>query len=180
MKNYIIFGCMGAGKSTLAEIIVKLTAEQGNQASIVSLGEDIKKVVKEHNYNNVDFRYCCQQVGQNFRDIFGEDIWNERAYKKILKQMKDTGSQIFIIDDGRQPNEFEYWHKKQFVTVGIFAHEHTRDKRLTVRDGYSQKEYFNFENEQTAKHIAYNCCQIQIENNGTLEELEMQARVLFR
>jgi dephospho-CoA kinase len=161
---------MGAGKDETAKVL-----EDTFQYIVMKLGKYIRKDCNKRNYRNMDERQLYQDYGQMCRKLFGEDVWNEVLkedinswniiYKKIEKRELD-----FIIADGRQLNEFDYWTSKGFVTIGVYADEEIRKERLIKRDGKDQSQYFLHETELQAAECVKKC-QYIIENNGTLDEL---------
>lgn len=168
MKNIIIFGQMGAGKTTVAKMICKFAYEKyAYEYKIASLGSEIKEITKKYGQGT---RRENQLVGQAFREIFGKDIWNERLFNKISKE------QQIVIDDARQLNELCFWENLNFFPVAVIADKEIRAERLKKRDGYQQNIYMEHPTEKSAEYIAQTACKYVIENNGSIEELEQKVK----
>lgn len=168
--NIIIFGKIASGKDTLADFLV----EAFNYKKL-KLGKYIREQVDKLSLQPfTDRRNEYQQYGQSCRRIFGYDVWNEATFREIDINLPVN----FIIADGRQVNEYDYWKSKGFFTVGIFADETTRDERVIARDGKSQKEHFNHETETQAGRCVQKSDFI-VNNNGGFEELHEQIFVML-
>jgi len=180
LRNIILFGPAGAGKTTVANMIIGVLRDKSEETRVikVSQGNKIKVICNDLKYNNKkEKRELQQAVGQEMRRIFGNDVWCEVTKKEIVqvKNMLGLGMAedraMFVIDDGRQHNEYDFWTKERFLAVGVIADLETRAKRLLERDGYDQKGNLRFENEITADDIAREKCQYLIRNEGTMEDL---------
>jgi len=172
MKNIIIFGPAGAGKTTVAKMI----HESESITKIVSLGAKIKNICRELKYDpEKSDRELQQGVGQGMRGIFGDTVWCEFLWDSFSRR----GINL-IIDDGRQMSELKFWIDKGFIPVGINADIDTRADRLLARDGYDQRDRLTHETEITAEQIAEDCCRFYIRNDGTLEELQRQVMDLLQ
>lgn len=170
MKNIILFGPMGAGKTTIANMICAFT---GGEYYRASLGEDISVLAKKY---GAGLRHEKQLVGQTFREIFGQDVWNKRLYDKLAGFRR----LCVVIDDGRQENELNFWEERGYLAIGVIADENIRAERLKKRDGYEQKEWMDHPNELSAIKIAEEKCEFCIKNNGTLDELEDKVKHILR
>lgn len=179
MKNIIIFGSMGSGKDTAAEMI-----QRHFNSRIAKIGGRVRRHVDEIcNLMNLDDskkRLLYQEYGQTMRRIFGQDIWNLYLRREIDQDLHN-GRHI-IIADGRQVNEVSFWRKEGFLLVGIDADPEIRIKRLYERDGYDQSSRLTHETEMQAMEIVSLIKEKQetepdsgeffyIDNNGTLEDL---------
>ena len=183
MNSIIIFGEIGAGKDTAAEILAKhLNSE------IVKLGWKIRKDVDEIcdriTIGDKNRRELYQYYGQCMRKVFGEDIWNMILYNKISEGIAKNKS--YIVADGRQPNEFAFWTNIGFIPVAVVADENIRMKRVKARDGFDQSANLNHETEINAREITKKIKELEptgraftIINNGTLLELEEQINQLI-
>lgn len=172
--SIIIFGEIGAGKDTVAEMFAKeLNGE------IAKLGKRIRNDVDElydiipQKHNR---RKLYQDYGQGMRKVFGEDVWNLILHNSI-KDGIDKGN-VYIIADARQSNEFTYWTNIGFIPVAVVADEHIRKHRIQKRDGFDQSANFNHETEINARKITQKIKDLEptgraftIVNNGTLDEL---------
>jgi dephospho-CoA kinase len=164
MKNIILFGEMGSGKSTVAHYIELIYGHR-----VMSLGRKIHQECKLH---GKETREELQQYGQMMRKIFGKDIWCDYLIKQV-----DLKKENIVIDDARQLNEFEYFTSKGFIPIGVVADEEVRLKRLKNRVNYEvKKESEKHETEVQARQNIERC-KLVIENNGNnIQELVLQIR----
>lgn len=177
MTSFIVFGEMGAGKDTVAEMLAK-----NYNSDIVKLGKRIRNDVDEiYNKFNIDknLRELYQHYGQSMRNVFGKDIWNLILYESIKEGLRKDNS--YIIADARQPNEFIFWKELGFIPVGVVADLNIRTQRLKNRDGFDQSVAFNHETEVSARQVIEHIKELEptreafvITNNGTLDELEKE------
>jgi dephospho-CoA kinase len=173
MKGFLIFGQMGSGKDTVADIL----REYGY--TTVKLGKYIRQHVDKLNYIEQDKRPLYQQYGQTMRFLFGENVWNEALYNDIKILYHDKRIEHFAIADGRQKNEFRYWRGKGFYTIGIEASPEIREERLIKRDGVSQKQYFGHQTEvEAAENIKR--CDFKLDNNHSIECLREQVEMILK
>jgi dephospho-CoA kinase len=155
---------MGAGKSTVAEIIAGIYGH-----SIQSLGAKIHSECKLH---GKETREEMQQYGQMMRKVFGENVWCDYLIKKI----NNSKFENTVIDDARQLNEYNYFISRGFLPVGVVSSDSIRLERLKKRVNYEVNEKTKqHETEDQARQNIKNC-QIIIENNGSIEELKLQIR----
>lgn len=178
MNSIIIFGEIGAGKDTAAEILAKHLNSQ-----IVKLGWKIRKDVDEIcdkiTISDKNRRELYQHYGQGMRKVFGQDLWNMILYDKIKEGLNKGMS--YIIADGRQTNEFTFWIDIGFIPVAVVADKDVRMKRVKKRDGFDQSNTLNHETEINARKITKHIKESEptgraftIVNNGTIKELEEQ------
>jgi dephospho-CoA kinase len=173
MKNIILFGPMGAGKGTVADILIQ---EYGYVKG--SLGA---KIHAETALHGTESREEMQEYGQAMRRIFGENVWNDY----LFNQLHNTVGQYLkagrvVIDDGRQLNEFDYWKAKGFLTVGITAEQHLRAARLEKRNGKpTPLERFHHDTEVQALKC-FDKCDYLIFNNFDLATLRKAVEGVFQ
>ena len=175
MPNIILFGQMGAGKTTIADILVR---KYGYRK--FSLGEKIHSECAIHGTHS---RPEMQKYGQMMREIFGEHVWNQYLFNKIHNFPTNANLielERVVIDDGRQLNEFEFWSNKKFKCVGVYAPEVDRINRLIARTGkFPTDEQLKHETETQAEECAYKASHL-ISNAGTLEDLEVTVETFMR
>lgn len=163
MKGIIIFGTMGAGKDTLAEML----QQQIFCSRIYKLGEDIRGLV-DRAYPEGASRKLYQDYGQSTREALGPDVWNNVCKHKIERDKAETKGLFPIIADGRQLNECEYWHKQGFYVVGITTPIELRYERLVKRDGSCDRERMAHETETQAQFVVTQLADVVIENEAHL------------
>jgi len=155
--NFIIFGEMGAGKSTVTKYLV-------NKFGFFNcaLGEKIHSECKLHGRET---REEMQEYGEAMRRIFGENIWSDYLYNRYGDRKN------IVIEDGREINEFHYFSTKGFLPIAIITSDDIRLERLQNRVDYIiNPETFNHVTEVRVRKCV-NMCSIKIYNNLDNEEL---------
>lgn len=155
--NIIVFGEMGAGKSTVANYLV-------NKYDYFkcALGEKIHNECRLH---GGETRQEMQDYGQAMRKIFGENIWCDYLYNRYGNKEK------IAIEDARQINEFYYFLNKGYLPIGVITETNLRLERLQKRVSYViDPETFNHETEIQARKCV-DMCDIKIYNNSTSDDL---------
>lgn len=172
-KGIIIFGTMGSGKDTLAGMLV----EQIPMSKIFKLGEDIRGFVDgvTEGDNN---RALYQDYGQSVRKLLGEDSWNIHCNKKIKRDLNKYQILFPIIADGRQLNEFDYWDKQGFLTIGIHVMQEERIRRLFERDGAVDIDRMTHDTELQAQFVATQMANTRISNDLNLTALRSKAQAI--
>lgn len=172
--NIIIFGKIGSGKDTVAEIISKRL-----NSKIIKLGKKIREDIDNifDMLPETDKRSMYQKYGQGLRALINEDIWNITTFKSIMKDLEKD--EKFIVADARQLNEFHFWKEKGFFPVAVVADSEARKNRVKDRDGYEQHGNFEHETEKSAEKITEMIRELEskgqayiVENDGTLKDLE--------
>lgn len=154
IKNKIIalMGKMGAGKSTVAEIL-----EEKYGYKRFSFGEGVKYYA--HLFfdpENLDSylngtlknkpRELYQKVGQEARKI-DPDIWIKYLAARINEFWKEHNQPI-VIDDLRQPNERLWAYENKIPVIIIYAPEDLRVERMKKRGDQFKPEHLNHETER--------------------------------
>lgn len=166
-KGIAIFGGMGSGKDTFAELLLK----NKNNSAIYNIGYICREFMKISTINESwknKSRELSQTVASKLREI-DENILNEYTYANAMLSNKFP-----IIVGGRTFEDFEYWSNKGFLIVGVTADYNTRAKRLISRDSEFNKKDLNHKTEKDIVYIVENLCPIVIENNSDLTHLERE------
>ena len=171
MTNHILIGIAGhkgSGKSSVADILGK---HYPNSAHVMHFAEPIKRMVcdqfgiswdqLERTKNNPIVRQCLQNVGSQGR---AQDpaFWINQLEKDYTRYKKPNT--VVIIDDVRFQNE-AFWIRRN---AGILLHVH-RKSVDSVAD-YHESE----------ANIRYLGGDFNINNDGTVEELEAQVKEFIR
>lgn len=177
MKGVIIFGTMGSGKDTVAQMIKELL-----NATEYKLGYYIRQNVDEFqrlHATGVPNREAYQNYGQGMRHLFGDDFWCELTYNRMIQD--DIHNEFVVISDGRQPNELRYWDKRGLFKIGVHADVSIRRQRLELRDGQDQLKQFRHETELSAikcidslPNASLTNSSYIIDNNGSKRHLKDQ------
>jgi len=115
-------------------------------------------------------RAVYQELGQGMRKLVHKDCWIYLLASQI------DHSKPFVVEDIRLPNEFAFFSRmNNTLSVRIFADEQIRLQRLKLRDGMVDKNALNHETEHYCDKFP---CRIEIDNNGTMEELKEKVQNL--
>jgi len=165
LKNIILFGNMGSGKSLLARYL-----RDKYNYKIFSLGEKIHSECELFGYPDREY---LQEYGQSMRRLFNENIWCDYVSNKSI------GVEKICIDDGRQLNEYEFFTNKNFLTIGVSAEVNIRIERLKQRINYVfDPKTLEHETEKQALQCV-DKCSIKIFNNRHENALYEQIDKIF-
>ncbi len=175
MNNIIIIGKMGAGKDTLAEILVKKYSYI--QTSIAGRLKQIAELLYADVFAAGDRnqkRIILQKLGDLLRsqniNIFNEALIREIQTKKLSP---------VVISDVRYSMEYDFFVSKGFIPVKIAIEDGIRFERLLARDGtYPSIETLNHKSENDI------CASggrpfIEIDNNHDINKLEKNTAELI-
>ena len=199
-NGIIIFGEMGSGKDTLADLIIA----QDGRIRKYGLGDIIRLIKKVTLVDPVwfgDERTFMQLAADKLRQIDME-ILNHYALAKMLEEnlgeftltrknyradldglfrtIRQDHDTIPMIVGGRTWKDYEYWTSRGFLAVGILVDSQKRMERLIVRDGdeIALRSNSAHNTEKDVRDIIEQC-EVKVDNNGTLTELtEEAARVI--
>lgn len=191
-NGIIIFGEMGSGKDTLADMII----DRDQRFKKYGLGDIIRLIKKVTLVDPVwfgDERSFMQLAADKLREI-DMDILNHFALAKMLEEnltefnltrenyredldglfrrIRDEENVIPMIVGGRTWKDFDYWTGRGFLSVGLEVDAEKRMERLILRDGHeiAQNSDTSHNTEKDVRDIIERCA-IQADNNGTLEDL---------
>ncbi|HPG59288.1 MAG TPA: AAA family ATPase [Candidatus Wallbacteria bacterium] len=168
MNNIIIIGKMGAGKDTLAEILVKnygytQTSIAGRLKQIAELLYADVFAVGDRNQKRV----ILQKLGDLLRSQ-NINIFNEALIREI--ETKKMGP--VVISDVRYSMEYDFFVSRGFIPVKISIEDSVRFDRLLKRDGsYPSIETLNHKSENDICATGGRLF-IEIDNNGGVDALE--------
>lgn len=174
MNNIIIIGKMGAGKDTLAEILVKNYGY--TQTSIAGRLKQIAELLYADVFATGDRnqkRVILQKLGDLLRsqniNIFNEALIREIETKKLSP---------VVISDVRYTMEYDFFVSRGFIPVKISIDDSVRFERLLARDGsYPSIETLNHKSENDL--CAGGRLFIEVDNNKGFAELEKNAAELM-
>lgn len=168
-KGIALFGGMGSGKDTFAEILL----EEKENSAIYNIGYICREFMKVSKVNTLwtnKSREFSQLVASKLREI-DINILNDYTYAKSL----DT-DKFPIIVGGRTFEDYEYWKRKGFLIVGIHTDFDLRLKRIKERDSDFNEESLLHKTEKDTDYIACNLCDILVVNNTDLSNLTTEAK----
>lgn len=134
IKNIVLMATSGgAGKDTVADYIVN---ELSNSKYVKrALGDPIHRLSEKYCRGKVE-RHHIQDVGEQMRKIFGEDVWMRDVDQFISESDKDV-----VIPDIRKLIEFAHYRtEKGYLPLYIKVDEDVAKKRLIERDGSYNEE----------------------------------------
>jgi dephospho-CoA kinase len=149
----------GAGKDTVADYIV---SRYGFKKT--SFAEGVYKIAKElFNMEEKD-RDLLQKIGMKMREI-KENVWIQYTINNVLKIIREKNYPL--ISDMRFKNEHDVFVKLGFLPIRVVCDRDKAIKRIIKRDGQCDISLLDNASEIETREISM----IEIENNGTLEEL---------
>ena len=194
-NGIIIFGEMGSGKDTLADLII----EAEHRFKKYGLGDIIRLIKKVTLVDPVwfgDERSFMQLAADKLREI-DLDILNHFALAKMLednlaefslsrenyradldeifRRIRDEANVIPMIVGGRTWKDYDYWTSRGFLSVGLEVDAKVRMDRLILRDGeeIAGNSDSSHNTEKDVRDIIQKC-EIKADNNGTLKDLERE------
>ena len=130
-------GKMRSGKTSAADY---LWIERGFEK--ISFASPIYRIVDDlfGTDENGKRRELLQAVGQKMREI-DPDVWIRQAEKSLRIYEDYLSTKGVVIDDLRQPNEYEWARENNFVIIRVEANEDTRLERARqAGDDFSEKD----------------------------------------
>src|SRR4051812_26382648 len=115
-----ITGQPGAGKDTLAEMLVAHLKNVGFEAKIVTPGDLIRDYVVEHKLGDPGDRTVLNHAAQKTRDEYGSNYWLQHAIARA------KGVDVLVYPGMRHATEVELAHKHDGIIVAIDAARKTR------------------------------------------------------
>ncbi|HEF5065783.1 hypothetical protein [Bacillus paramobilis] len=170
-----IVGELRSGKDTFANYYI----ERGFKK--FAFGDSIKEVINmyfPHLWAEGKPRKAMQIIGQAFRAI-DPMYWINKLDKKVYWYERIFGNKQevdVIVTDLRQPNEYDYLKSKGYTVIKVYADLETRIRRAEEAGDKFDMESLNHETEIFIRDIP---CDYLVTNNGTLEELLQQAKVIY-
>lgn len=171
-KGIAIFGGMGSGKDTFADILAK-TKEDSAIYNIGYICREFMKISRINENWQGRGRELSQTVASKLREI-DENILNEYTYANAI-----LGGKFPIIVGGRTFEDFEYWNKKNFLVVGVTAGFDVRVQRLLSRDSEFNEKDLEHKTEKDIVYIVEKLCPVIVSNNTDLEHLKTESEKLL-
>lgn len=200
MEKYngiIIFGEMGSGKDTLADMII----EEHPGIMKYGLGDIIrsmKPILRVSPQWKGKERGFYQSIADKLREI-DKNILNKYCLSKMFSdyskgelievtlgnEREDIDSNLKLINKdftpmivgGRTYDDYHYWKAIGFMIVGIKTDRDLRMNRLILRDGeeVAKKSDPNHNTEKNVAEIVQKADYV-VDNNGTLEDLRKKVQ----
>jgi dephospho-CoA kinase len=188
MKKYIVYvgvvGQIACGKGALVDFLTKKLDFVSFSLSSILHDELKKRSIK------VFTRKTLQDIGDQLRNRYGDDVLAKRAIELLKKQ----GEKHVVIEGIRNPGEIEYLKKNPaFVLIGVKANRELRFKRLLSRSKpWDPKNWNDFvkvdrrdlgvgqqkSGQQVGKCLAY--CDYTLTNNKDLIDFQRKVKELMK
>lgn len=197
-NGIIIFGEMGSGKDTLADIMIDID----DRIKKYGLGDFIRTIkpvslVDPTWYGNERTLYQTfadklRQIDINILNHFAlskmlseslgnEFILRENNYREdldiLFKKIRDEKNILPMIVGGRTFADYDYWRERGFLVVGIDITFENRCKRLSERDGekVAKNSNSNHNTEKDVKKII-EIADVLVDNNESLDHLKEESK----
>jgi len=183
--NMFIIGVVGqiaSGKGILVKYLIEKLGFISYSLSSAVHREIEKKGIKKYT------RQMLQDMGDELRREFGDEVLAQRIIKAINEKKKDK----IVIEGIRNPGEIEFLrNNSNFILIGVKANRQLRFKRLLFRDKkWDPKTYNDFvkvdrrdlgvgqnkSGQQVGKCLAY--CDYVLKNNKDLGDFEKKIKKL--
>lgn len=167
MIKIALTGEMRSGKTTVASYI-----EDTFYAKRFAFGDALKSIT--HQLFDIDSaskpRKLYQDVGQALRSV-DEDVWINLLRVDILKNTSKKDFGIIVIDDLRQPNEYEWAKANGYIIIRVEADNALRKERAALEgDDFSEEDMLH----DTESHAAGFDVDYTIINSGSTDALYRQ------
>lgn len=146
-----ITGKLRSGKSSVADYIFV----ENDDFHVVSFGSTLKyyadRLLSQSEFTPEDKRKpreLYQKFGQKMREI-DDNIWIKHAEGNIDLLTKSFDAKGIIIDDLRQPNEYEWARANGYTIIRVNANEDTRIARAEALGDSFGLESLRHETEQS-------------------------------
>ena len=173
MKGLIVFGEKGSGKDTVARLINEYSEKS---VSFFNIGDLVRHMscifLATDKWNNkkrefyVDTAMKLKEIDENFLSYYVLGRILDKFKKNSILEIDNE--QLIIVTGGRTYEDYEFWKKSGFKTLGVKCDENIRKERLKNRDGYEQNSEDNLE-KNTSKIIEL--CDFNVDNSGSFQEL---------
>jgi len=152
-------GKMRSGKTSAADYLWI-----GRGFEKISFASPIYRIVDDlfGSDENGKQRELLQAVGQNMREI-DPDVWIRQAEKSLRIYEDYLSTKGVVIDDLRQPNEYEWARANGFKIVRMISTRGTRKARAKMLNDIYGEQAFEHETEQYSDKFEVD---YEIFNNG--------------
>lgn len=169
--NIAFIGGLRSGKTTASKVM-----QETYGMVPLSFGKRLKEVVALavegtplEGKKNVPL---LQWAGQGFREHF-EDVW----VTQVDREFHENASTMTVIDDLRQPNEYNWAVENDFIIIRILTDDDVRYERATKEGDVIDREAMNAE---TESHYSTFDVHFEVTNGGTVEEFKRSILTLLR
>lgn len=173
-----LFGKIRSGKDTVGAL---LTQEYGFKR--FAFGDAIGDIIQEYFPEALEGgkpREHYQHIGQEFRKL-NPDVWvnyllrNTSDFESVMEAFSIKSN--IVVTDGRQINEAEKLRENGFLIIKVTSPEELRIQRMKALGDVFTMKQLNHETELQVDSIT---ADIEIVNNGTLEDLKAKVEDILR
>ena len=124
--------------------------------------EEMETSLKEiiHDKWQITPRHILQQAGENLRKTFGEHLWVQTVYNRMISTYNTFN---YVISDVRYQNEAEWIKRSNGILVRI-------DRKHNIKSSDNHQSEIDMD--------SWNAWDEIIDNNGSLEDLYQQLDLL--
>lgn len=165
-------GNMRSGKTTIAKYLSK--EYQFDEYSFANALKNVANYLFDNSkvYPNSRSkpRKLYQDLGQKMREL-DPDVWINVVEEHINSMIDATFVYGVVIDDLRQPNEYEWARENGFTIIKVESPEYVRIDRMKASNDAFTPDLLNHDTEQHIDTFKYDYV---IKNNGSMKDLEQQ------
>jgi len=166
IKIFLLSGRIEAGKSTVAKVLASALQSEYPTATlkIAGFADGVKHVAREafgwNGIKDAKGRRLLQVVGTDAGREYDHDIWARMAYELVTCAL--IPSNIYIFDDWRFPNEYDYWLDKpeigEVYKIRVFRDsekisDHISEMSLPISETTPDYYDYRFDNNETENQI---------------------------
>jgi hypothetical protein len=184
MNDYVLFGKMGAGKSTVGELLIA----QRPELMLTPLAYELKRLHQEWFPGRGFSRGFLQALGAMAREVDPDVFVNAlmRRQEAITRAAAlpldhhDKRRVGFVVDDLRFPNEWWRLREEGFVFIEVLADRQTRIDRLKRIDKLESEDQLEHFSETQLDDRGIYIPDFKIMNNDSTQDLDAQvAHILY-
>jgi dephospho-CoA kinase len=168
-----IVGKMRSGKNTLADYFISKGFKEFSFRSGI---DEVISLFFPAAFEEGKPRKHYQVIGQAFREL-DPDIWVNRLNTKLWVHEDLFGGGDVVVTDLRQPNEYFYLNRNDFIVIKVEAAEELRLERIRAAGDQFDPEALTHETELELDHLPFDYL---VTNNGTLQDLYDQAEFILK
>ena len=158
IRCLVISGKIASGKTTLSNEIIQIAEKYNIVCYKLCFATRLKELVAELFHSSTNGRMKNREIlvnmGQSMRDI-DPNVWVNCLLRELEDKQKENPNALFIVEDGRFPNEIEALKAKGFYCLRLEIDEVEQLNRIqyTYSDIWKQ----HWKNRNDISETSLNC-----------------------